>query len=273
VRRLQLGRILRELREQAGLSLEVAAPALDWSSSKLSRIENGRQGVDVHGVRTMMDIYGVSGPQWDELLDITRLASKKGWWRAFGMDDRGYVPLEAGARTVRDATLGFVPGLLQTPAYAREIFLSAVTARTPAEIDRAVAVRSVRRQRLTSDDDPLDLVALVDEAALRRPVGGREVMSEQYASLVAAAELERVELRVLPTRLGARPAMSAGFTILDFDDPGLPDMVYVEHPAGAVHTSKEADVARARLVFDRLLELALDTDESVVLIERMGGEV
>ena len=273
MRRLQLGRILRELREQAGLSLEVAAPALDWSSSKLSRIENGRQGVDVHGVRTMMDIYGVGGPEWDELLDITRLASKKGWWRAYGLDDRGYVPLEAGARTVRDVTLGFVPGLLQTSAYAREIFSSAVTARTPAEIARAVAVRSVRRQRLTSDDDPLDLVALVDEAALRRPVGGREVMREQYASLIATAELERVELRVLPTRLGARPAMSAGFTILDFDDPGLPDMVYVEHPVGAVHASKEADVVRARLVFGRLLELALDTDESVVLIERMAGEV
>jgi hypothetical protein len=189
------------------------------------------------------------------------------------LDDRGYVPLEAGARTVRDVTLGFVPGLLQTSAYAREIFSSAVTARTPAEIDRAVAVRAVRRQRLASDDDPLDLVALIDEAALRRPVGGREVMREQYASLIATAELERVELRVLPTRLGARPAMSAGFTILDFDDPGLPDMVYVEHPVGAVHASKEADVVRARLVFGRLLELALDTDESVVLIERMAGEV
>jgi hypothetical protein len=93
VRRLHLGRILRELREHAGLSLEVAAPALDWSSSKLSRIENGRQGVDVHGVRTMMDIYGVGGPQWDELLDLTRSASTKGWWRAFGLDDKGYVPL------------------------------------------------------------------------------------------------------------------------------------------------------------------------------------
>lgn len=273
MRRLQLGRILRELREHAGLSLEIAAPALDWSSSKLSRIENGRQGVDVHGVRTMMDIYGVGGPQWEELLDIARLAAKKGWWRAYGLDDRGYVPLEAGARTAWDATIGFVPGLLQTPAYAREIFKSAVTARTPAEIDRAVAVRSVRRQRLSSDEDPLDLVALVDEAALRRPVGGHEVMREQYASLLASAELERVELRVLLTRLGARPAMSAGFTILDFDDPGLPDMVYVEHPVGAVHASKEADVARAKLVFGRLLELALDTDESAVLIERIAEEM
>jgi transcriptional regulator with XRE-family HTH domain len=273
VRRLQLGRILRELREQAGLSLEVAAPAFDWSSSKLSRIENGRQGVDVHGVRTMMDVYGVTGSEWEELLDITRLAAKKGWWRAYGLDDRGYVPLEAGARTVRDVTVGFVPGLLQTPAYAREVFRSAVTARTPADIERAVAVRSVRWQRLVSEDDPLDLVAMVDEAALRRPVGGPDVMREQYVSLLASAELERVELRVLPTRLGARPAMSAGFTILDFDDPGLPDMVYVEHPVGAVHTSKEADVARAKLVFDRLLELALDTDESAVLIERMAGEM
>jgi transcriptional regulator with XRE-family HTH domain len=272
VRRLHLGRILRELREQAGLSLEVAAPAFDWSSSKLSRIENGVQGVDVHGVRTMMDIYGVGGPRWEELLDLARLATKKGWWRAYGLDDRGYVPLEAGASTVRDVTLGFVPGLLQSPAYSRAIFGSALAPRTSVELDNAVAIRTVRQERLTSDEDPLDLVALVDEAALRRPVGGREVMREQYTNLLAAAALERVVLRVLPTGLGARPAMSAGFTLLGFDDPGLPDMVYVEHPVGAIHVFKESDVARAKLVFDRLLTLALDTDASAVLIERMAGE-
>jgi hypothetical protein len=152
VRRLQLGRILRE---QAELSLEVAAPALDWSSSKLSRIENGLQGVDVHGVRTMMDIYEVGGPQWDELLDLTRLAAKKG-----------------------------------APHSAR---------RPPGNVGR------------------------LHDPRLRRP--------------------------------------------------GLPDMVYVEHPVGAVHVFAEADVARARLVFDRLLALALDTDESAVLIEGMAREM
>jgi transcriptional regulator with XRE-family HTH domain len=272
VRRLQLGRILRELREQAGLSLEVAAPALDWSSSKLSRIENGRQGVDVHGVRTMMDVYGVGGPQWDELLDLTRSTAKKGWWRAFGLDDKGYVPLEAEATLVREATASYVPGLLQTEAYARAVFAVAIHPRTEAELDKLAAVRRVRKERLTSAEDPLELVAVIDEVVLRRPVGGPAVMRAQLAHLVEAAALDRVTLQVLPMVLGAHPGLPAPFTLLTFGGIDFGDMVYVEHPVGAVHISKEDEVAVARLRFDRLRSLALDPDESVALICRVAAE-
>jgi transcriptional regulator with XRE-family HTH domain len=270
VRRLHLGRILRELREEAGLSLEVAAPALDWSSSKLSRIENGRQGVDVHGVRTMMDIYGVVGPQWDELLDLTRSLSEKGWWRVFGLDDKGYVPLEAEATLVREATTAYVPGLLQIEAYARAVF--AIHQRTDAELDNLTAVRRIRQERLTSLEDPLELVAVVDEVVLRRPVGGAAVMRVQLAHLVEAADLDRVTLQVLPMSLGAHPGLSAPFTLLTFGGIDFGDMVYVEHPVGAVHISKEDEVAVARLKFDRLRSLALDPDDSVELIERVAAE-
>lgn len=272
VRRMQLGRILRELREQAGLSLEVAAPALDWSSSKLSRIENGRQSVDVHGVRTMMDVYGVSGPQWDELLDLTRSTAKKGWWRAFGLDDKGYVPLEAEATQIREATAAYVPGLLQTEAYARAVFAIAVQPRTEAALDGLTAVRRIRQERLTSADDPLDLVAVIDEAVLRRQVGGPEVMRAQLAHLVEAAALDRVSLQVLPLSVGAYPGLSAPFTLLTFDEIGFGDMLYIEHPAGAVHISKEEEVAVAKLKFDRMRSLALDPDESVELIRRVAAE-
>ncbi|TWF78497.1 helix-turn-helix protein [Pseudonocardia hierapolitana] len=270
MRRLHLGRILRELREEAGLSLEVAAPALDWSSSKLSRIENGRQGVDVHGVRTMMDIYGVVGPQWDELLDLTRSVSEKGWWRAFGLDDKGYVPLEAEATLVREATTAYVPGLLQIEAYARAVF--AIHQRTDAELDNLTAVRRIRQERLTSLEDPLELVAVVDEVVLRRPVGGPAVMRTQLAHLVEAAALDRVTLQVLPMSLGAHPGLSAPFTLLTFGGIDFGDMVYVEHPIGAVHISKEEEVAVARLKFDRLRSLALDPDASVALIQRVAAE-
>lgn len=272
VRRLQLGRILRELREQAGLSLETAAPALDWSSSKLSRIENGRQGVDVHGVRTMMDVYGVGGPQWEELLDLTRSTATKGWWRAFGLDDKGYVPLEAEATLVREATAAYVPGLLQTEAYARAVFAIAVHPRTEAVIDNLSAVRRIRQERLRSADDPLELVAVLDEAVLRRPVGGPAVMRAQLAHLVEAAALDRVTLQVLPLSVGAYPGLSAPFTLLTFERIDFGDMVYVEHPAGAVHISKEDEVAVARLKFERMRSLALDPDESVALIRRVAAE-
>jgi transcriptional regulator with XRE-family HTH domain len=272
VRRLHLGRILRELREQAGLSLEIAAPAFDWSSSKLSRIENGRQGVDVHGVRTMMDVYGVVGSQWEELLDLTRAASEKGWWRAYGLDDKGYVPLEAEATLIREATAAFVPGLLQTDAYAKAVFAATLHRRSETELANLTAIRVKRQERLTSDEDPLELIALVDEAVLRRPVGGRAVMRAQLAHLAEAAALDRVTLQVLPLSLGAHPGLSAPFTLLTFGDIDFGDMVYVEHPVGAVHINKESEVAVATLTFDRLRSLALDVEKSVALIERVAAE-
>jgi transcriptional regulator with XRE-family HTH domain len=272
VRRLQLGRILRELREEAGLSLEVAAPALDWSSSKLSRIENGRQGVDVHGVRTMMDVYGVGGPEWDELLSLTRSTAHKGWWRAYGLDDKGYVPLEAEATLVRDATPAFVPGLLQTDAYAKAVFAAVIRRRNEIELDKLAAIRTRRQERLISTEDPLELIAVIDEAVLCRPVGGPAVMRAQLAHLVEAAALDRVTLQVLPMSLGAHPGLSAPFTLLTFGGIDFGDMVYIEHPVGAIHISKEDEVAVATLTFDRLRSLALDLDESVALIRRVAAE-
>lgn len=269
VRRLQLGRALREMREGAGLSVETAAPRLDWSASKLSRIENGQQAVDVHGVRSMLDLYE-GADRWDELLELTRHTRQRGWWRAYGLDDKGYVPLEAEATTVRDVTLGFVPGLLQTESYARATFEGSVKRHTGGEIDRYVAVRLRRQRRLTSTDDPLTLVAIIDESVLHRQVGGREVMSDQRAQLVAVARLPSVTLQVLPFAAGSHPALTAGFTLLSLGDLGVPDMAYVEHPIGAVHIDKESDVARATLALDRLRTLALSPDDSVALIERVA---
>jgi transcriptional regulator with XRE-family HTH domain len=273
VRRLQLGRALRELREAAGLTAEAAAPSLDWSSSKLSRIENGQQAVDVHGVRSMLDLYDVGGDRWTELIALTRATRQKGWWRAYGIDDKGYVPLEAEASLVCDSAPAYVPGLLQTADYARAIFAAAVRYLSAAELDTVVAVRMVRQQRLTSAEDPLELVAVLDEAVLRRPVGGAAVMRAQLVHLVEAAALDTVTLQVLPLGLGAHPGLSAAFTVLAFGDLAVPDMAYVEHPVGAVHIDKEADVSRATLTFDRLRSLALSPDDSVALIRRVAQQL
>lgn len=269
VRRIKLGHALRELREVAGLSVEVAAPQLDWSASKLSRIENGQQSVDVHGVRSMLDLYD-GAERWEELTELARQTREKGWWRAFGLDDKGYVPLEAEATSVRDVTLGFVPGLLQTPGYARGMFLGAVEQRSPEHLDRIVAIRMRRQERLSSVVDPLELIAVVDEAALHRVVGGVDVMRMQLAHLIAAAALPRTTLQVVPFAVGAHPTMAAGFTLLAFDGLGMRDIAYVEHAAGALHIAKEGDVERARLAFDRLRTLALSPDDSVALIERVA---
>jgi transcriptional regulator with XRE-family HTH domain len=136
----QLARTLRQLREEAGLTLEETAPKLDWSASKLSRIETAQQGVDVHGVRSILDLYNVGGAQWTEIIEMVRDAKQKGWWHAYGLKLAGYVALEADAAIVHDYQLGYVPGLLQTADYVRAVFRGAVPDRTEAELDRAVQI-------------------------------------------------------------------------------------------------------------------------------------
>ena len=273
VRRIQLGRALRELREAAGLSVEVAAPRLDWSTSKLSRIENGQQAVDVHGVRSMLDLYGVGGERWTELIELTRQTREKGWWRAYGLTDLGYVPLETEASLVRDFTLTYVPGLLQTADYARAMFVGDNLRRyTDAQVESYVAARMVRAQRLTAETAPLELVAIMDEAVLHRPVGGPAVLRAQLAHLLTAAAFPMVTLQVVPGTLGAYQGMEGIFTLLSFGDLGVADMAYVEHAIGALHLDKEADVARARLLFDHLRSLALSPGDSVALIERVAAQ-
>jgi transcriptional regulator with XRE-family HTH domain len=270
VPRRQLARRLRLLREEAGLTLEEAAPALDWSTSKLSRIENAQQRVDTHGVRSMLDLYGVGGEQWGELIDLTRMAWQQGWWRAYGRGDgAGYVPLESAATLVRDFTVCYVPGLLQTADYARAIFEASLVRRTSEQLENNIAVRMIRQQRLTSLDDPLELVAIIDESVLLRPVGGRSVMAAQLDRLIEASALDTVTLQVLPMSVGAHPAMESVLTILSFGELNEPDVAYVEHPMGPVHLHREREVARATLVFDRLRSDALSPADSVALIRRV----
>jgi hypothetical protein len=272
VRRRQLARTLRELRVHAGLTIEAAAPQLDISASKLSRIENAHQGVDVHMVRSMLDLFDIGGERWTRILDLTREASVKGWWRAYGLDDKCYVPLEASASTVRDFTVTYVPGLLQTSDYARTMFESSLRSRSKETIEREVRVRMIRQERLTSTIDPLRLAAIIDEPVLHRPVGGAAVMRGQLQRLVEAAALDSVELQVLPIGIGAHPAMGGAFAVLSFEGLGEPDMAYVEHTWGSVHVEKKEDVARARLMFDHLRSVALDPAASVALIERVAAQ-
>jgi transcriptional regulator with XRE-family HTH domain len=273
VRRRVLGRRLRLLRERAGLTLESAAPALYWSVSKLSRIETAQQLVDVHGVKSMLDLYGVGGEQWAELTTLAREAAQRGWWRPYGLGDNSYIGLESEAARVQEVTIGFVPGLLQVARYSEALFLASPLQRGPAELEREVAVRMIRQQRLTAAEDDLRLEAIVAEAALHNPVGGPKVLREQLDHLLIAAELDNVNLQVLPTAVGAHPALASGFIILNFGDFDEPDIGYVEHALGAVQLEKEEDVALARLKFDHLRSHALDPAASLALIERTAEQI
>jgi hypothetical protein len=220
----------------------------------------------------MPDLFDVGGERWTQILDLTREASAKGWWRAYGLDDKGYLPLESEASTVRDYTVTYVPGLLQTEEYARAMFEASLQRRSAEILDRDVRVRMIRQERLTSPIDPIELIAIIDEPVLHRPVGGASLMKAQLRHPMSAAALDSVELRVLPSRIGAHPAMGGAFTVLSFEGLGEPDVGYVEHPMGSVHVEKKEDVARARLVFDHLRSVALEPAESVALIERVAAQ-
>jgi transcriptional regulator with XRE-family HTH domain len=269
IRRRILARRLRKLREGARLTLDEAAPALDTSASRLSRIENGQQKADVHLVKSMLDLYD-AGDVWTELLELAREAAKPGWYRAYGLGDNSYIGYETEAVRVQEYALWFIPGLLQVREYSRELYDSSMVLRTQEQRERALEVRMIRQDRLCSEEDPLHLVAILDEAVLRNPIGGRRTQRAQLAHLVAATELPTVDLQVLPAASGAHGGLGSGFTILHFGDLGEPDMAYVEHALGATHLVKEPDLTRARLVFDQLRLLALTPAESVAFICRLA---
>lgn len=268
----QLARALRRLREEAGLSLEEAAPRLDWSTSKLGRIETAQQGVDVHGVRSMLDLYNVGGAQWTEIIELTREAKQKGWWHPYGLSNAGYVALETDATIVYDYQLGYVPGLLQTADYARAVFRGTPPPRSEAEIDRITQVRLFRQRRLT-EEPPLELVAIVDETVLHRPIGGVEVMRDQLRHLVSQAALSSVCFQVLPVSVGVHQGMAGSFTVLGFAEPDEPVVAYTETAVSATHVHKEAEVHAYKLVFDQLRSEALNSRDSAVLVERLAAEL
>jgi hypothetical protein len=268
----QLARALRRLREGAGLTLEEAAPKLDWSSSKLGRIETAEQGVDVHGVRSMLDLYNIGGAQWTEIIEMVREARKKNEWHAYGIGGQGYLRLEMDAAMVYEYQLAYVPGLLQTEDYMRALFRNSSRRPTDAEIDRDVQARLFRQRRLTAEP-ALELVAIVDESALRRPVGGVEVLRAQLRHIVARAALPSVCLQVLPFSLGAHAGMNGSFIVLGFGDPEEPEIAYVEHTASALHLDKEAGVQACKVIFDRLQTEALSPLGSTTLVELLAARL
>lgn len=257
------------LREEAGLSLDHAAEKLEKTRSALSRIETGATRADVHFVRSLMDIYDIYVPG---LLDQARAAMKPQWFRYYGVEDLGYVDVETHASAVNEFSGLNLPGLFQTEAYIRAVVGRDRRSRTPAQINNDVQVRLIRKKRLTSTDDPLYITAIIDEAALRRSIGGPAVMREQLRQLVDLAALPTVTVQVLPLRNGAHSAMDGAFTLLSFPDPSDSDLLYVEYTTGAMHIEDEDEVRTARLKFDALRSEALSPEDSVAHIERVIAE-
>jgi hypothetical protein len=257
------------MRESAGLSLDDAAARLDKKRSALHRIETGVTKADVHFVRSAMDLYDEYDP---DLLDQIREAAKPLWFRAYGITDMGYVDVETFAVSVKEFPGLNLPGLFQAEDYIRAMLRQGRHRRTDAQIANDVRVRLIRQQRLMDSENPLDIAAILDEAALRREVGGAEVMRAQLRHLVQIAELPTVGLQVLPLSVGAHSSMDGAFTLLSFPEPRDPEMLSVEYPTGALHIEDEKAVTEAKLKFENLRSEALSPADSLVLIERIVGD-
>ena len=246
VRRLLVGAQLRRLRTERGISREQAGEAIRASEWKIHRLENGQVSFKDRDITDLLRYYGVTDPaQVDGLVALAREANEPGWWQPYNdllpQWFRAYVDLESAAALIRTYEGQLVPGLLQTEDYTRAVLQGAHLDEPEEEVERRVALRMARQALLTRADGPR-LWAVVDEAALRRPVGGREVMRAQLERLVEATKLPNVTLQVLPFGAGAHPAMVGAFSVLRFGDEDLPDVVYVEHLTNALYLDKRDDV-------------------------------
>jgi transcriptional regulator with XRE-family HTH domain len=248
VRRMLVGAKLRRLRTDMGLSREEAAQAIRASEWKIHRLENGQVGFKERDLVDLLARYGVTDPEEiNELLTMAREANTPGWWQHYGdvlpQWFRTYVDLESAAALIRTYEGQFVPGLLQTDDYMRAVIHGAHLDESSDEVGRRVRLRMARQTLLTREHPPR-LWAVVDEAALRRPVGGPGVMRGQLERLLDATKLPNVTLQILPFDTGAHPAMVGSFSILRFADRELPDVVYLEHLTNAVYLDKRAEVER-----------------------------
>jgi DNA-binding XRE family transcriptional regulator len=248
VRRMLVGSQLRRLRTEAAITREQAGQAIRASAWKIHRLENGQVGFKERDIIDLLRLYGVTDPgEVASLVTLAREANEPGWWQVYGdllpQWFRAFVDLESAATLIRTYEGQLVPGLLQTEDYMRAVIGGAHLDQSPEEVERRIRLR-VGRQRLLERADAPRLWAVVDEAALRRPVGGREVMRGQLERLIEAAKLPNVTLQVLPFRAGAHPAMVGAFSILRFADGELPDVVYLEHLTNAVYLDKRDEVER-----------------------------
>ena len=266
---------LRRLREQAGLTRDETARRLDWSGSKISRIETGQSRAQTGDVRDLLDVYGVTGDHAEALVQLAREARKRGWWTAYNDVFTGtYVGLEAEASAMRTYEPQIIPGLLETEDYTRALIRAALVRADPDEIERRVQARMARQETLARPDAP-EIWAVLDEPAILRPVGGQAVMKAQLRHLidVTAAPNSTITLQILPLAIGSHPGLSGPFVILDFPTSEDPPVVYLETATDGMYLEETAETERYNLMFDHLRASALSARESASLIARLAEEM
>ena len=277
VLRMMLGGQLHRFREAAGVTPDRAGYEIRASRSKISWMENGRVGFKERDVADLLTLYGITDEQVrGSMLSLARQANAPGWWSKYGdvLADwfEAYLGLEAAASVIRTFELQFVYGLFQTEAYARAVTLLGYRAAPAEEIDRRVSLR-LKRQDLLTRPDPPQVWAVIDEGALRRPVGGLAVMRAQLNRLIEVAELRHVTIQVVPFGRGGHAAAGGSFTVLRFTEAELPDVVYIEQLTSALYLDKPDDVDHYMEVMNLLSTQALTPDRTTGFLTQIAREL
>ncbi|GAT70975.1 XRE family transcriptional regulator [Planomonospora sphaerica] len=275
--RILLGSQLRRLRETRGLTREEAGHLIRGSESKISRMELGRVGLRERDVADLLTFYGVEDEEARAaVMDLLSRANEPGWWHRF--NDllpnwfQTYVGLEEAAARIRTYEVQFVPGLLQTKEYARAIITAGGAGIATEEIARRVDLRLERQRVLERSDGPF-FWAVIDEAALRRPIGGAEVMRAQLEHLMDLMRQPNITIQVMPFSFGGHSAEGGAFSVLRFHDSELPDVVYVEQLASALYLDKPEEVDRYSEVMERLCAVSTTPGETVDILRRIIKEI
>ena len=263
VRERRLARSLRQLREGANLTIEEVAEKLEISPSTVSRMETAQVGVRPRDLGFLLDMYEVGGPERDQLLQIARERRQQRWWQEYAdLPNIAVAGLEDDASTIVQFSALLVPGLLQTEAYARAVLEAIRLDAKPVDIERRLQLR-IHRQALLTSEHPPEYWVVLDEAALRREVGGPAVMAEQLGRLIEVAKLPNVTLQVLPFTSGEHPGLDGDFTILHYRESADPDVVYIENTGGDMYLEEREVTRRYNKLFDHLRAAAQNPGESI----------
>jgi transcriptional regulator with XRE-family HTH domain len=267
---------LRRLRAEAGMTREDVFERTSINGATLYRIETVRARPQIRTLFALLDLYGVTEPERSDLVALARRSTEQSWLQSFPKELSAsyafYIGFEGEARSLLNYEGLFLPGLLQTEDYARAAIQRCLPGATREEIQRLVETR-LGRQAVFARDQPLRLWAIVDEAALRRPVGGDEVMRAQLTHLAMSAGQAHVTLQVLPYDVGAHPGMTGAFAVLQFDETAANDVIYIESQASELFLESETDVDRFTATFEHLRALALPPERSVSLITRVARDM
>jgi transcriptional regulator with XRE-family HTH domain len=266
VRRMLLGSQLRRLREARGITREAAGYSIRASESKISRMELGRVSFKTRDVEDLLTLYGITDVQErNQLLSLAREANVAGWWHSYSDVLPSwfptYVGLEGAANLIRAYEVQFVHGLLQTEDYARAVVRRGMRGASNADVEKRVALRLERQKSLLAEHAP-EFHVILDEAALRRPYGDREVMRGQLQHLIEISQRPNVRLQVMPFGFGGHSGESGAFTILSFPESDLSDVVYLEQLTSALYLDKHEDVAQYERALKELQQDSPGPDES-----------